>query len=677
MQDEHSTPVEKTPQVEPTGSVEDSESSDVFSLIEDVERHLSRIRSAQSRQAEEFADLATRMNEVEDAEKTLSSRQHEINDAQVKLGEEQAAIEQSRIETEELRLLVDRMSVECDEARTKIDNDQKEFKHHQGVVEQKEKALAESREKFESQLHEFESRHAEFQRKSEESETQLEKMHTELQELSDFKAEAEASIAEYVREVRELGEERDRTQSVLSELEKVKTALTDRAEHAETSHGESEIRCAALVEECERARSQLRKAGERLGELAQVVSEQVPQLEEGAAAMATVHEQARTISELEARLAHHSEDSPDSTDLVEHLETRIAELTAELESSETATADDDRMAALQEECEKARLRADELEQALSVSSDKGQAQEFAKQLRSKGEHLTEFARHLERRRNRLVGMREALKSRPAVSAESATFHELQKLKTQHADIKQARECLVASEQKMVRNWARPRAFATVTWMTVLTMCVCASSWFAVTRTLPLAGVASVDLTAATRSGRPLEGTAIAGWLSWHEALPKDPAFIATVSKRLDARGLTPVGGEEGVVTMLSDDLALDSDGPGKIRLILSGDDRRILAPTLDVIATTMASESSRQAPRREQSARAMIVGEKSSKGLVGYASLLPMDINSVFLQRFALIAGIGLAVTFGCVGVLYLVLRRAKRVFEESEVELESDGLAV
>ena len=162
-----------------------------------------------------------------------------------------------------------------------------------------------------------------------------------------------------------------------------------------------------------------------------------------------------------------------------------------------------------------------------------------------------------------------------------------------------------------------------------------------------------------------------------EALPKDPAFIATVSKRLDARGLTPVGGEEGVVTMLSDDLALDSDGPGKIRLILSGDDRRILARTLDVIATTMASESSRQAPRREQSARAMSVGEKSSKGLVGYASLLPMDINSVFLQRLALIAGIGLAVTFGCVGVLYLVLRRAKRVFEESEVELESDGLAV
>ena len=71
MHDEHSTPAEKSPNVDPAGSPEHTESSDVFSLIEDVERHLSRIRSAQSRQAEEFADLATRMNEVEDAEKAF------------------------------------------------------------------------------------------------------------------------------------------------------------------------------------------------------------------------------------------------------------------------------------------------------------------------------------------------------------------------------------------------------------------------------------------------------------------------------------------------------------------------------------------------------------------------------------------------------------------------------
>jgi hypothetical protein len=125
--------------------------------------------------------------------------------------------------------------------------------------------------------------------------------------------------------------------------------------------------------------------------------------------------------------------------------------------------------------------------------------------------------------------------------------------------------------------------------------------------------------------------------------------------------------------MMMEDLAVDSEGPGKIRLILSGDDRRTLAEKLDVIATTMASESSRQAPRREQSARAMIVGEKSSKGLVGYASLMPLHMNSAFLERFAVIAGVGLVLAFGCAGVFYLALRRAKRVFEESEVELESD----
>ena len=677
MHDEHSTPAEKSPNVDPAGSPENTESSDVFSLIEDVERHLSRIRSAQSRQAEEFADLATRMNEVEDAEKTLSSRQVEIDEAQAKLNNDKVLNDHSRVENEELRATVDQMKVECDEAQNAINHERAEFEKHQALVEQREKDLAESREQFESQFQDFESQRTEFKKTSEESQEKLSHLENDLQELTAFKEKAESSIEEYVCNVRDLGEELDCTKTALSNLEQITSELTTRAESAEAATTESENQCAALMSECETARNQLRKAGERLGELAQVVSEQVPQLEEGAAAMATVHEQARMISELEARLAHHSEDAPDSSDLVDHLEMRIAELTTKLESAQEMSGDEDRITALNDECDKARRRADELEQALSVSQDKGQAQEFAKQLRSKGEHLTEFARHLERRRNRLVVMREALKSRPAVSPESATFHELQKLKTEHADIKQARECLLASEQKMMRNWARPRAFATVTWMAILTMCVLAGSWFAVTRTLPLAGVASVDLTAATRSGRPLEGTAINGWLTWHEALPKDPAFIAAVSKRLDARGLSPVGGEEGVATMMMEDLAIDSDGPGKIRLILSGEDRRTLASTLDVIATTMASESSRQAPRREQSARAMIVGEKSSKGLVGYASLLPMQINATFLERFALISGIGLATTFTFAGLMYMALRRAKRVFEESEVELESDGLAV
>ena len=53
-----------------------------------------------------------------------------------------------------------------------------------------------------------------------------------------------------------------------------------------------------------------------------------------------------------------------------------------------------------------------------------------------------------------------------------------------------------------------------------------------------------------------------------------------------------------------------------------------------------------------------------------------MQINATFLERFALISGIGLATTFTFAGLMYMALRRAKRVFEESEVELEADVIS-
>jgi epidermal growth factor receptor substrate 15 len=301
MHDEQSPPEEKTT-VEPASSADTSESSDVFTLIEDVERHLSRIRTAQSRQAEEFADLATRMKEVEDAEETLSSRSHEVDDARVKLEEDRVAIEQSRTETEELRVLVDQMSVECNEARNTIDGDREQIEEHRTSIQQREKSLTEGRTEFEQHRQEFESQQAEFLKNSQQAEEELKNIQADREELAAFKVQAETSIAKHIQDVNNLGAEVEHTQSAIAELEKAKSHLITRAEGAETERDESVARCSALTTECENARNQLRKAGERLGELAHVVSEQVPQLEEGAAAMATVHEQARAISELQARI---------------------------------------------------------------------------------------------------------------------------------------------------------------------------------------------------------------------------------------------------------------------------------------------------------------------------------------------------------------------------------------
>jgi predicted lipid-binding transport protein (Tim44 family) len=118
--------------------------------------------------------------------------------------------------------------------------------------------------------------------------------------------------------------------------------------------------------------------------------------------------------------------------------------------------------------------------------------------------------------------------------------------------------------------------------------------------------------------------------------------------------------------MLVDDLSFESDGPGRLRLVLTGADRRLLTPTLDAVAMTMASESARQAPRRDDGARASLNGEQTGGG---YASLIGGAVSAEVLIFTGLIAGAALVTSLLLVGLVYLVLARAKRVFEEAESE--------
>jgi hypothetical protein len=306
-----------------------------------------------------------------------------------------------------------------------------------------------------------------------------------------------------------------------------------------------------------------------------------------------------------------------------------------------------------------------------MAQDNEQVEQFAEKLRARAEHVNELATGLEQRRRRLQGMHIALKERKRTSAESSVTVQSHEPASASADLERARACLAESEQQMMRKWGRNWAFAGVAWFAVLVFVVGVGSWFAVERFMALPGTATVDMVASTPSGRPLQESALEGWSTWHTALPTDPAFAETIYKRLAMRGLAPAGGETAVANLLAQDLTFDSDGPGKLRLVLSGEDRRTLLDTLDVIATTMAGESSRQAPRREQSARASIVGERNAVGRTMYASLAPMSLDAAFFTRYGLVGGIGLVVALGMVWLVYGVLRRGKRVFEESEDGVE------
>ena len=443
-----------------------------------------------------------------------------------------------------------------------------------------------------------------------------------------------------------------------------------------------------------------------------MISEQTPRLEQGAEAMALVPELESQIRELQAELAANQggddaemsalrettavridqlerdleaangriadpvepEDPARLQALIEEARSPLEERIAELEASAAESTDGDEVSrrkyeSVKQRCVKAERRSDELDTALAMANDRGQAQEMAKRLRAKAERVGDYARHLETRKRRLAAVRTAMAGRyrtDSTPGDGAGVHEMQRIDAQRKELEQVREFLGRSEQQMVRRWARPRSVAMVAWIMVLFAVSVGAGWFGVHEFVPTPGAASVTINAVAPGGKTLVGESEAAWDEWHAALATDPAFVAMVHGRLVARGLAQ-GGEEQTARMMADDLVFEDEGHGRLRLLLSGGDARVLEPTLDVIATSLASESARQAPRRKDGARATLPTERATATGVGYATLVKGPYGSEAISRMAMIAGGVFAASLLLIGAFYGVLSRSKRVFEERE----------
>lgn len=787
-----------------------STSGDVLSLIEDVERHLTRIRDVQHQQESDFMDLAGRQRSIEEAEAALASRGGEIEAASTALAQERDALDRMRSELdatrgelEERRRLCDEATADLDASKADLEAARTELRGdveaHQTEIDAcavKQQELEEARSAIEAIRSDLEARTEALAERSAEHEAMQARI-VELEgdaarrserdriaaeehdrALSEATAathrhrEALESVGRDLEQTQsELADARERSASLESELDSVRTAHeTNTQEHAalQATIAELESRCEAfdarnherqasldaatarttalegelavardrvieLEAIVEEDRRQLGIAGEKLTELARAVAEQAPRLEQGAAAIAMAAEQHERIERLEARLASEGTDANEAVARVrDALESKIAELEAALERTSGDDVDEASMRsavdavrgplearireleelgadpaaiehataplraeiealrselensartdgtsspaelqALAERCRRAEQRSDELETALSMTNDRGQAQEMAKKLRAKAERINAAARHLDRRKRRLAAVKGRVRSRGQEDGGTATFHELQRLEAQRKELSQVREFLSRSEQQMVRRWARSRSVAMVAWLTMLAAVCVVGSWFAVSEIVPVAGTATVELRATPRDGGVLPSEAASTWRSWHEALATDPAFVQAVARRLSARGLMPAGGETGLATMLVDDLRFETDGPGRLRLVLEGADRRVLPSTLDAIATTMASESARQAPRRADGARASLRGDQPTTASGGYARLIGGQMPTQLLSLIGMIAGAAIVTSMLLIGVVYLTLSRAKRIFDASHEEDE------
>ena len=780
-----------------------SASGDVLSLIEDVERHLTRIRDVQSRQETEFEDLAERQRRVDDAENAFETRRCEVEEAAAALDAARASLSEEQVEIDGLRTTLEERETRCLESAEEIENSKRDIEtaraevatdrsaldalvteiadREQTIMEERgaldalrdeievrENAfvdrstaaeaaitrLNELEESYRQLTESFETQGASHQQAMNTAEETIERHRSALEsvggDLESAQAELGASRGE-LESLRMIGATAEADQvkllETVSQLESRCTELDANAS-AEASLGEATSRTVEIESELAVAlgnvetleatiaedQRQLQLAGEKLTELAQAISEQAPRLERGTAAIALLAQQQEKIVKLESRL---TDDGADATNAVARIrdtfEAKIAELDsaleraraegadpesleaaiaaaraplearihelesgggfdasalenaiqeatapllaeisrlqAEAESSDGPSVPRERHETVKERCRRAERRSDELETALSMTNDKGQAQEMAKRLRAKAERVGDAARHLELRKSRLLAVRKAIRSKGGERGSNPSFQELQRLESQRKELSQVQEFLSKSEQQMIRRWARSRSMTTAGWVMILAVLCSVGSWFGVQELVPISGAASVELRATPRDGKTLSTAKSESWTEWHEALATDPAFVQVVSKRLAARGIEPSGGEPAVASMLIDDLSFESDGPGRLRLVLTGADRRLLAPTLDAVAMTMASESARQAPRRDDGARASLNGQQKGSQEGGYASLIGGAISAEVLTFTAMIAGAALAGSLLLVGLLYLILTRAKRVFEEAEAD--------
>ncbi|MCP4797604.1 MAG: hypothetical protein GY885_15740, partial [Phycisphaeraceae bacterium] len=110
------------PATDPPEAGSRSTSGDVLSLIEDVERHLTRIRDVQNQQESEFMDLAGRQRSVETAEAALASRGGEIEVASAALSQERDALNDARVELDSARDELEERRRFCEEASAELES---------------------------------------------------------------------------------------------------------------------------------------------------------------------------------------------------------------------------------------------------------------------------------------------------------------------------------------------------------------------------------------------------------------------------------------------------------------------------------------------------------------------------------------------------------------------------
>jgi len=295
-------------------------------------------------------------------------------------------------------------------------------------------------------------------------------------------------------------------------------------------------------------------------------------------------------------------------------------------------------------------------------------------LREKAERLADVAEHLRRRQARLRWLRKAQRhGRARPESSMSAKHELLEqhaarmrgMEQQRQELSELRSKLDLAERRMVRRWACQHALMGVGWVLIIAVIAAGIGWVAAGRFMPPTRSASVVIKAKSRARAPMSPEQKANWQVWHTSVLSDDAFHAVLAKRLDERRLDAYALPSVIGDRLARDLAIDANEPDRLVLTLAGSDTAVLTAILDIVATTVASESSRQIGKRTDATFAVVLGERKEGGLVRYATMNDVLLRDDRLIAMGAVGSLLFAIMLVAVGLVYRRLRQVRREFDE------------
>jgi len=615
-----------------------TEAAQVLELIDEVERHLGRIRRAQETGGERVAELEAKCRAVEQRERDCLTAAGLLEEREARLAERRDAIDAARRElVERERVLEHRQSelLARDEALVAARG---ELERERGVALA---GLAEERDALASLRADLAAREDRLASETEELRRESRRLLGEAQAARAATAEAETKLAATVAERDAIRGQFEGLRSAL-EVARGETGswrercgeLERRLESLE-AHGRELATLAETRErELVRSRSALEAAAGKLAALASSVAECAPHAERFAMATAADRTAPAVPKAEEARL-----------------EARIRELEGELAT-------------------RAAVPAPTAEPALE--SEREEIRGFAARLEEKGRRIAAMASLLRIRKERLDRVRKAMRSgrratrvaaAPAVVQSAALIAEEDRLSDLRERLQAAGTRLAEAETEILRRYARTRSVVLAAWSSLALCALAILSWATAGALFPPSSLAACDLVAVTAPGETLDSERAAPWDAMCRALVADPTTARTVQARLAERGLPefPVADWIGSVRM-------DSTGPGLLRLTAGADtgDRAVAA--LDTLATTVVASSARAAREAGDLPKVAIAGQTMQPGRVVFSTAQPVDRRGPRLVQASLIFS-GLVAFGGLAGfVAHRALVRGRRIFEEEHV---------